>query len=270
MSTGIITFAGQSNMVGFRSDPGLLPASELDELISYSTYNTAGDGTMGNPAGEYGILRAMVQDDGGGNGWTENITLPAGFSSWGYGPEISCCRALYDEDKLKVAACKWALGGQSLNGTFNPLSPTTGTGGFGYKGLRDYMNGLESALANDNKYPYHLAFVWCQGEEDATNQDQAELYEYNFRRFIAHIRAIARNPTMPFVIVQTVTPLVAPYLQQVKDAQAKMAAEIPNVYLYIPSTTALPLYTDDVHFWEDAMVTIGEDVAAIIQSDLGV
>jgi len=259
MSIGIIGFSGQSNMEGFRSDPSLIPVDTNDSNIPFSVYKTTLDGNgqeIGDEIGEYGILRPLVQADGGGNGWTTGITIPAGSSSWGFGPEISLCRAMYSEER-PVAGCKWALGGQSLDGTFNP-SPA----GFGYTGLKNYMEGLEATLTSENSNPYWLAFVWNQGEEDATNPPQAANYEYNLRRLVKHVRAIAKNQHLPFLIVKTTTPAGASDISVVQAAQEKIAATMANVYIYDP--TGLPLYSDNVHYWEDAQLTIGTALSQIL------
>lgn len=257
MRRGIVVFAGQSNMLGYRADPGELINSEVDAKIKYCTYNTSVSG-IGNSAGEYGILRAMLLNDGGGNGWTAAATIPAGYSSWGYGPEITCCRALHTEES-PIAAVKWALGGQSLEGTFNP-SPA----GFGYTALKNYMASLYSAVDAEGESPYWRAFVWCQGEEDSENSGQYENYEYNLKRLIHHVRAIAKRPSLSVVIVKTIRPSSAAGLSDVQNAQEAVASTLVRVQVYDPS--ALPIYSDGVHFYSDAYVTMGNDLAQIIQS----
>lgn len=257
MNTGIVGFAGQSNMVGYRSDPSYIVQSSLDSKIPYSTYNTSTT-DIGNSIGEYGDLRPMLKNDGGGNGWTDAITVDSGYSSWGYGPEISCCRSLYS-DSTPIAAVKYAIGGQSLDIAFNP-SPA----GYAYTGLRNYMQGLEATLKGEGHTTFWKAFVWWQGEADAEDEQKAEDYYDNLTRLVEHVRAIARNPSLPIVIVKTVTPAGAPYLATVQNAQEQVCNDFNGVELYDPS--GLPLYSDNVHFCMDAMITAGNAIASIIES----
>lgn len=262
MKTGIVVFAGQSNMVGYRSDISALTESTKDAEIPYCVFNNDSTSVpMGNSAGDYGILRPLTisgQDaiDTAGTGWTGSGTLPSGVKSWGYGPEMSMCRELHTSTN-PIAAVKWAIGGQSLEGTFNP-SPA----GFGYTALKSYMTGMQSALSANGVESYFKAFVWWQGEEDSENTGQYENYFYNIKRLIAHVRSIAKNENLPFIIVKTTTPSAAEGISDVQSAQELAASSINNVFIYDPS--GLSLYSDNVHYHLDSMVVAGNEIADIV------
>ena len=88
-------------------------------------------------------------------------------------------------------------------------------------------------------------------------------YEYNLRRLFTYVRAVTMNPNLPIIICKTVTPLTNTYLPEVQAAQQSAADTMTGVYMYDPS--ALPLYEDDTHFYQDAMVTAGNAIADIIE-----
>lgn len=261
----IILFAGQSNCAGGRSDPSLLPVSSLDALIPFSLYYTLNAG-LDNEPDEYGTLHNLTLADGGGNGFESetnvDITVSAGTSSWGYGAEITCCRSLYSESK-PVACLKVARGATSLEVDWNTELDVGATVQMWPK-LKEYMQGFKSALEGDGQSPKFKAFVWWQGENDSGSSVQSSAYEYNLKRFFTYVRAAALNPNLPIIICKTVTPLGGAYLNEVQAAQQNVADTMPNVFIYDPSN--LPLYEDDTHFYQDAMVTAGEDIATIIQA----
>lgn len=261
----IILFAGQSNCVGGRSDPSLLPSSALDALIPFSIYYTFNAG-LDNEPDEYSTLHNLTLADGGGNGFeTEtnvDITVPAGTSSWGYGAEITCCRQLYDVN-APVACLKVARGSTSLEVDWNTELDGGATIQMWPK-VKEYMQGFKAALELDGYTPKFKAFVWWQGENDSGSSVQSAAYEYNLRRFFTYVRAVALNPNLPIIICKTVTPLTNTYLTEVQTAQQNVADSMSNVHMYDPSS--LPLYEDDTHFYQDAMVTAGEAIATIIES----
>lgn len=257
--TGILTFVGQSNMVGYRSDPSLVwPLDGEDYFIPYSHNNAANRPAVGS----YYELQPILKADGGGTGFTDpEITVPPGYSSYGFGPEITCARAMNSFGR-RVSVVKESLGGKTLDEFFNPQPE-----GAGWTELFLYLNGHYSALETELRDPYHLALVYWQGESDADNASTADAYERNLRRFITFFRAAVKRPELPVVICKTLTDAsgatgTAP-LQTVQDAQENVERTVPNVKLYDP--TGLPVYSDGIHFWKGAHVTSGNAIAGILQ-----
>lgn len=256
MSVGIITVFGQSNCVGLRSNPALLPSSSKDAEIPFS-HNIASQTAYG----EYVELGPILVEDGGGNGFTDPaITIPSGFSSWGFGCEILCARNLHSTDR-KVAVAKRATGSTALADYWNPQPE-----GVGWVGMTGYSDGLYDTLNSEGKKPYHLCGIFWQGENDAASQEDASNYEYNLRRLITFYRANIGDMETPFVICLTTTGSSA-YRDEVQAAQKKIAKTVNNVSIYDP--TGLPIYSDGVHFWQDAHVTSGNAISDIFKNYLG-
>lgn len=297
----LIGFSGQSNIAGFRSDPGLLDASAVDALIPFnnnSNYfdNQAGWGgapgmtTAGSaalPQDALITLQPKLLTDGGGNGWTEGVTVPAGKSSWGFGPEITCAREMY-ADNYRVAVMKREGSGQPLGdigGTgstydyyHNPQAPaeeahlrdadgnTPGRIGLNHYDAMARIDGMRSSLQALGYRSRVAGWVWWHGHADGTNLSASQNYGFELARLIRFTRA-RTGFNMPWVIAlhYSSTPNAAVIRQQ----QAEVARSVPGVRLYDPAADNLPIYTDNIHYWKDAHVTSGMRIAAILK-EMGV
>lgn len=291
-----IGFEGQSNPDGWRADPSALGAypNTTDQLIPMNC-NGNGFETQAGWGGTAGVtynvntpydalipLQPEVNTDGSsGTHWTGGgITVPAGSYSHGYGPEITCARTLHRDD-YRVAVMKRAVGGTGLGPApsnpyyHNPQAPseesylldddgnTPGRQGRNYWAAMQRAEGMAATLAGLGHSLSWAGWVYWQGENDAADATSAAEYAFHLSRKIRFTRA-RLGVNMPWVVVLTRS---GGYQQQVRDAQIEVARTLPGVRTYDP--LGLPLYTDNVHYWQDAHVTSGNDIAAIFQ-EMGV
>lgn len=244
--------SGQSNAEGYRSDPSLLPVHQKDSEINYS-YNRD---VFNTPPGIYKPLQPCVVSDGGGNGWTEGVSIEEGYSSYGYGPEITLARKLHSKNN-PVAVVKVAEGNTDLNNYWNPQPE-----GIGWKSLVSYVAGIYNTLRNEGEDPYYLGMVWWQGETDASKLSTSLKYESNLRNFISAVRTITNQPDLPIIICKIVSKKYR-FLKIVQNAQKRVTNTTPNTVIYDPSN--LSMYSDGVHFWEDAQIKAGYEIAEILK-----
>ena len=289
-------FEGQSNPDGWRADPGALRTypNATDQLIPMNC-NGTGFETQAGWGGTAGVtynvntpytsiipLQPEVNTDGSsGTEWTGGgITIPAGSYSHGYGPEISCARALHRDD-YRVAVMKRAVGGTGLGPTpsspyyHSPQAPseesylldddgnTPGRQGRNYWAAMQRAEGMAATLEGLGHSLSWAGWVYWQGENDAADATSAAEYAFHLSRKIRFTRA-RLGVNMPWVIVLTRS---GGFQQEVRDAQIEVARSVPGVRTYDP--LGLPLYTDNIHYWQDAHVTSGNDIAAIFQ-EMGV
>lgn len=114
----------------------------------------------------------------------------------GFGPELSFGRSLADgwPGGCRIALVKHARGGTSFAVDWRP-----GPDGL-YRGLLDKVSAAMAALKSDGHTVELRAFVWMQGERDATTSGDAARYEDNLRAFIREVRAGLGVPELPIVI----------------------------------------------------------------------
>lgn len=297
----IFGFSGQSNIAGFRSDPGLLTTSALDALIPFNNNSAMFDNQAGwggapgmQSAGQSALptnalitLQPKILTDGGGNGWTDSITVPSGQSSFGYGPEITCARALYS-DSFRVAVMKREGSGQPLGdigGTgstydyyHNPQAPAEephlrdangnapGRVGLNHHDAMARIDGMRSTLQSLGHTSRVAGWVWWQGHADGTNLAAAQNYGFELERLIRFTRAHT-GFNMPWVVALHYSS--TPHADIIREQQTEVARSVAGVRLYDPYADGLPLYSDNIHYWKDAHVTSGERIAAIFK-DMGV
>lgn len=96
--------------------------------------------------------------------------------------------------------------------------------------------------------------IWNQGEGD--KYDGANVHYYaNLRNFIAYVRGVVHNPSLP-VILYTISTVSNDYDAVVEQAQRKLAAEDPNIYLI--DVEDAPMQEDNVHYSTSTAEYIGK------------
>lgn len=104
--------------------------------------------------------------------------------------------------------------------------------------------------------------AWYQGENDADAEGMCAAYAERFARFTAHVRALCRDPALPFYTVQinkaTDGRTTDRHCGMLREAQRQAAHRIPRVYV-VPAHD-LPL-SDAVHNNTAANGVIGERLA---------
>jgi hypothetical protein len=229
----VFLLGGQSNMVGSGTDVGDLPPAlrgPQDDVLFF-----------------YG-------------GTSSPISLQPGSGSQ-YGPEITFGRAMADAfPGQSIALIKHAQGGTDLQ---NQWDPATGSV---YANFRTVVaDGLE-ALARAGHTNEIVGMLWTQGERDARLGYGAS-YEANLNEFIADVRA-RYGADLPFLLSQLSalqTNLPADGLDQVRQAQANVAATDPNSHLVV--TDSFGMRSDNLHFSGAGQVALGQGFAdAYLQS----
>lgn len=265
--TRIFIGAGQSQEVNFRSNPASLPDSDIDANIPFNSNGGAGFTPL---ATDITYLRPQLIADGGGNGFTDTVTapgttIPAGYSSHGYGAEMMIGRNQYSADR-PVAYVKRSTGGTALgNAGSNPYyhnyqDPTLSQG-FNVSDLIDRVEGMQAHITSGGRTPVIAGLYYMQGEDDASDLTAAGEYGYHLSRLIHGLRAYFQTE-FPVVLGLTTTFGTADGRDLVNKGKIEVAQSLRNVRLYDPTPDNLPQYTDG-HFWQDAAITIGNRVSAI-------
>ncbi len=201
----ILIVAGQSNAVGADTDPGQLPADEIDTSIRFlfrtgdpppdahdstsaaDAWAVLGPQPRGNPA-----PRDQPRQWG-------NFSHPAG----GFGPEISFARKLAHrasdttQTKTALAVVKVALSGTSVADDWDPLGQNER--GACYRALLDEVREAKS-LAEKQGFNVRLrALLWIQGESDATPTD-APHYASRLQKMLQSLRADLHAERLPILL----------------------------------------------------------------------
>ena len=144
-----------------------------------------------------------------------------------FGPEIAFGHALaaaYPDEDIRLI--KYAAGGTAL---YNDWAPTNGPQYIAF--MKTARAALGELDAGHVKYELG-AFLWLQGESDASEQ-QGALYEKNLKAFIAHMRTQFRSPRLPFIIAR-VRDFYGhgPQAKLVREAQYNLAKTLENVVCF--------------------------------------
>lgn len=179
----VVVLAGQSNMVGVRSQ-----AEELPEA-------------MRSP--QSGALFWT------GKGWeplAPGVSEPRGF-----GPEISFAHAFLRQSPGPIGLIKHSVGGTALATRWNPDDP---------KSL--YTQMLKKVREAGKDRPIQMiAMLWMQGERDSKDADMAAAYARNLKHLIESARRDLAAPEMVFLAGRVNPPADRyPHVEQVRAAQA--------------------------------------------------
>ena len=257
---------GQSNANMYYSDPADLPASAIDANIPYN--NSGGGANFTPDSTDITYLRPQLKADGGISGFDSPlITIPAGFSSHGYGVEMVLGRRFYDPGR-KIAVTRVAFGGTSLGNVgeypywHNPQSPRPDMlVGFNITEFVAYINGMRAHLTGLGRTSQLLFIFDCQGEADAVTDLSASEYGFHKMRQIKFLRALL-GENVPFILCLTKRSSpggTAETLEKVNDGKRLCASTLPGVIVYDPSDD-IPIWIDDVHWWDTASILMGNEV----------
>ena len=236
-------FAGQSNMVGFRSDSTLVTGANAHPNYADILYaNKQLDDFLGDS--NFKPLQHVY--DPAGTGWN-------GTNSHGFGVEMAIGKNIRtDIPNMDNVFIKHSVGGTDLDDDWNP----DGTGPQ-YNTLKTYVDGKLADLVSDGYTVILHNFVWVQGESDSDTLGEANQYKANLLNFIRRVREDFNAPDMRFIIGKTdlnQTPFI--YDDTVRAAEEQAASESYNTVAV--DTGDLPKVADNVHFTGDALLTLGE------------
>jgi len=227
----VLVLAGQSNMVGWATKVNDLPPAQR--------------------APQTQVLFYGPDENGSTWGWLVPPTVTDGR----FGPEISLGQTLVQAGRYDlVAQVKYAAAGTNLAVDWNPAS------GWAYAQLllraRAALQQLQ--MAYPDRRVFVAGFFWMQGEADAQNAGQAAAYAAHLTGLIAQVRADFNAPALP-VFVGRIRAGQLAYAEEVRQAQAQVAAAVPNVRLI--DTDALPLAPDLLHYTSAGNVALGQAFA---------
>jgi hypothetical protein len=178
----VFILAGQSNMVGKRSNAQELP-EELQRAQPIALIFTGSEWTTVRP------------------GVTEKM---------GFGPEISFCQRITQSQEAPIGIIKLSVGGTSLASDWSPERPKSL-----YGKLRTHVE--QARKSRDFEV---VGMIWMQGGRDAKSKSMAEAYEHNLRSFIQRARRDFQSPDMLFVCGRSAAPQNKyPHVKDVRKAQ---------------------------------------------------
>lgn len=172
----------------------------------------------------------------------------------GFGPEIGFGAELAAHPSVGAtqAIIKHTRGGTSLATDWCP-----GTGKE-YLRLLAKVQAAQAALAQEGRAVRLRAFVWMQGERDATTEEDATAYGTRLETFIHRIRSDLGADDLPFVIGRINAPR-KPYRDAVRAAQVAAAARLSGISWVDTDDLAL---LDEIHYNAGALVELGRRFVA--------
>ncbi|KAG8491983.1 hypothetical protein CXB51_015304 [Gossypium anomalum] len=102
----------------------------------------------------------------------------------------------------------------------------------------------------------YRAMLWYQGESDTEDQQDAELYKDNLKRFFNDLRFDLKTPKLP-IIQAALASGPGAYIEEVREAQLK--TDMP--YVKCVDAKGLPLGPDGLHLTTPSQVTLGQMLA---------
>ena len=230
----VILLAGQSNMVGL---------GVVDELTD----------DLQTPNTEVIIHAEAHLDQSMAGQW---LPLSGGFGAEidRFGPELSFGLDLeqsWPDDQL--ALIKTSVGGTSLAVEWNTEDGEL---------YLDFLDHTRRALADLEALgePQVVGLIWMQGETDAIDPDNAEVYQERLTTFIEAVRTEMQVPDLPVIIGLITTIPAWVYHDMVRAAQTAVSEQLDNVE--IVETDDLPRHQDDpFHYDTEGCLQLGERFA---------
>ena len=191
----LILVAGQSNAVGFDTNPDQLPESPIDKKVRFwwrcgDPLPDKYDSTSHN---KWTFLQ--VQSKGKPN-TDKKLKRQYGnfkFAKGGFGPEIGLARYLYAKQHHRLAIVKVAFSGTNVADDWDHSGKEKR--GACYRSLvKETKSAIKAAQANGRELKLR-ALVWVQGESDA-NKTDAVTYEKNLGVMIQSLRKDLNAPKM--------------------------------------------------------------------------
>lgn len=243
-TVALFVLAGQSNMVGYRSNLQEIPPKLQKTQHNVLWYN---DRDRWEPL--------------------QVPTEPLPFSEWlpnevGFGPEISLGKQLANCLGDTVALVKYSRNATSLAEDWNPALADS----LYYRMLARTSKAITDLEAR-GKTVRIAGFFWMQGEADASNKEFAENYRENLSYFIQTVRRDFKQPKLPFVygMVHFGNQHTKPNGKTnccgdiVRQAQKQVNESIAATA--IVETNDLPLHADKIHFNSQGLIVLGNRMA---------
>lgn len=244
-SIQLFILAGQSNMVGYRSNLEDLPPDlqqPLSQVLWYDRQN------------EWVSLQAP----------TEPLPFSQGVAnSQGFGPEIALAATLSRHLNQPLALVKYARNGTNLETQWNPRQEDSL--------YHQMLERVQRAIAELSRLGYEVeiaGFFWMQGESDAkSDRYMASNYAPNFTHFISRLRQDLNQPELPVIYglipiinQQSTTPFgTFEYGDIVREAQFQVYQSVPQTR--VVETLYFSRSPDNLHFNSLGLMSLGHHFA---------
>ncbi len=235
--------AGQSNMQGC----GLIDSSCKSDPLVRAFYMDDHWAVAKDPIHDLGTAVDFFHNNG-------NRMPPAKNPATGAGPAIAFAIDMRRRENVPQGILACAHGGTSMTQWDPSLIDQGGKSLFGATARRVHKNGGSFA-----------GVIWYQGESD-THPAAVALFTDRMKKLVAAFRKLARDPKLPFAMVQlsrfavTVDPV---NWNAIREQQRHLPSLIKNV----ATVPAIDLQLDDViHIGSDSMETLGTRLAGAIDN----
>lgn len=179
-----------------------------------------------------------------------------------FGPEMTLMKAAQAFDGATVNIFKLARPGSAISKDIDPAGWSADLVGGLLAVLDADLAGIQGWFSTAAcKVP---AIIWGQGEVDATDDTASTRYYYELKKTLLAVRANiaarfgADNEIAPIVIVDlhpSIPPGVCPFASRIREAHAKIAAELPQVR--VVDTSSIPTQTNTVYFTSQGFQDLG-------------
>jgi hypothetical protein len=262
--------AGQSNAVGYDSYAEELPADPKDAqtMFWWRVGDPPPDEFDGTSARQWTSLQFQPRTPAMEGEAAKKIGRQYGNfnkkSKGGFGPEIGMVRTLKTRESLPLAVIKTAFSGTSVATDWNVAQP--GKADECYRAMIDEAKAAIAA-AKARKITLHpRAFVWVQGESDATAKDAPD-YAANLSAMLNSLRAELNAPAL--ILLLGVNTRFGngnnPHMPKIVDAQKEVASAIP-LARYVDTAGAETLPPSHTHFTAVGTLEVGRRYAEALLS----
>lgn len=181
-----------------------------------------------------------------------------------FGPELSFGAYLAKSQgsaQGDVAIIKYGVSGSSLATEWVPSA------GLIYPLMRDFFNAALASLAANFPGPIeHEGLSWTQGETDAGFLADSLAYQPNFNDFWTQFK-LDFGANLKLVIYQLRYDIAKPFVDNVRAAEAAIAAATPRAGIVNIDDVPNALYADMLHLTADGQIPLG-DRGAILSETL--
>ena len=251
----LIIVAGQSNAVGFETNPDRLPSNPADKKVIL--WWRCGDPPSDKHDSTSGQQWTYLQVQPKGNPASDN-KLGRQYGNFhhprgGFGPEIGLARTLMAKQDKKLAILKVAFNSTSLRYDWNPSG--IGKQGESYRSLVFEANAAIIAANADGIILKPRALVWVQGESDARLSTSAAAYEKKLGEMIERLRKDLASPKLIALLgVNTKYRFKNFQTSSIVEGEKKLASRLAYSKYVDTSSAAV---ADSFHFSTEGTLEVG-------------
>ena len=264
----LLIVAGQSNAVGFDTDPTKLDSDELDASIRFRF--RIGDPPPDqhdsiSPRDKWSVLSAQPLGQPGPKSEPRqygNFSNPSG----GFGPEVSFARKIKRRDlqangmERELAVVKVAFSGTSVADDWDPMGEEKR--GACYRALVEEVRSAQSLIAAEGKTVNFRGLVWVQGESDA-NENDAPKYAERLKAMFETLRRDINAERLPILVSVNVHFHEGKnkFMPDIIAAQKRVGHELNDCRYVDTSGAGL---ANPVHFNTEGTIEVGKRFASAL------